>query len=81
MVKVNQILPITQEYFGNSKNLARKKFMDFMLHALCAVQTVGLHKSASAMPMSVERDSNLHRIQRVIAIYALNLGLINQSLS
>ena len=32
-----------------------------MLHAHCVVQTVSLHKLASAMPTSVERDSNLRR--------------------
>ena len=49
---------------------------DSMLHALCVVQTVSLHKLASAMPTSVERDSNLRRIQRFIANYALNLNLV-----
>ena len=47
--KVNQILPIMQEHFGKSMNLARIKFMAFMLHALCVVQTVSLHKLAAAM--------------------------------
>ncbi len=76
LVKVNQILPIMQEYFGNSMNLARIKLMAYMLHALCVVQTVSLHKLASAMPTSVERDSNLRRIQRFVANYALNLDLV-----
>ena len=76
VVKVNQILPIMQEYFGKSMNLARIKLMAYMLHALCVVQTVSLHKLASAMPTSVERDSNLRRIQRFIANYALNLDLV-----
>ena len=76
LAKVNQILPIMQEYFGNSMSLARIKLMAYMLHALCVVQTVSLHKLASAMPTSVERDSNLRRIQRFIANYALNLDLV-----
>lgn len=76
LTKVNQILPIMQEYFGKSMNLARIKLMAYMLHALCVVQTVSLHKLASAMPTSVERDSNLRRIQRFIANYALNLDLV-----
>ena len=75
LVKVSQILPIMQEYFGISMNLARIKLMAYMLHALCGVQTVSLHKLASAMPASVERDSNLRCIQRFIANYALNLNL------
>lgn len=57
-------------------NLARIKLMAYMLHALCVVQTVSLHKLASAMPTSVERDSNLRRIQRFIANHALNLDLV-----
>ena len=76
LAKVNQILPIMQEYFGKSMNPARIKLMAYMLHALCVVQTVSLHKLASAMPTSVERDSNLRRIQRFIANYALNLDLV-----
>ena len=76
LVKVNQILPIMQEHFENSMNLARIKLMAFMLHALCVVQTVNLHKLAAAMPTSVERESNLRRIQRFMAKYALNLDLV-----
>lgn len=63
-----------QEHFGNSMDLARIKFVAFMLYALCVVQTVSLHKLASAMPTLIERDSS--RIQRFIANYALNLDLI-----
>ena len=57
LAKVNQILPIMHEYFGNSMNLARIKLMAYMLHALCVVQTVSLHRLASAMPTSVERET------------------------
>ena len=57
-------------------NLARIKLLAFVLHALCVVQTVSLHKIASAMPTSVERDSNLRRLQRFLAGYALNLDII-----
>ena len=46
------------------------------VHALCIVLTVSLHKIASAMPTGVERDSNLRRLQRFLAGYALNLDLI-----
>ena len=71
--KVNQIVPIMQEHLGPVINLARIKLLAFVLHALCVVQTVSLHKIASAMPTSVERDSNLRRVQRFLAGYALNL--------
>ena len=37
-----------------------------------------MHKIASAMPTSVERDSNLRRVQRFLAGYALNLVLISK---
>ena len=59
-----------------SKNLARIKLLAFVLHALCVVQTVNMHKIASAMPTSVERDSNLRRVQRLLTGYTLNLVLI-----
>lgn len=54
LVKVNQILPIMQEHFGQSMNLARIKLMALLLHALCVVQTVSLHKLADAMPTAVD---------------------------
>lgn len=76
LVKVNQILPIMQEHFGKTMNLARIKLMAFLLHALCVVQTVSLHKLASALPTCVERDSNLRRLQRFFANYALDLDII-----
>ena len=40
------------------------------------MQAVSLHKIASAMPTSVERNSNLRRVQSFLAGYALNLDLI-----
>ena len=76
--KVNQIVPIMQEHLGPVISLARIKLLAFALHALCVVQTVSLHKIASAMPTSVERDSNLRRVQRLLAGYALNLVLISK---
>ena len=77
LVKVNQILPIMQEHFGNSMNLARiRKLRALKLHALCVVQTVDLHKLASAMPTAVERDSNLRSIQQFIAHCAFSLDIV-----
>ncbi len=43
-----------QEHFGNHMNLARIKLMALLLHALCVVQTVSLHKLAAAMPTSLD---------------------------
>ena len=75
-VKVNQILPILKEHFGNSINLARIKLMALMVHALCVVQTVSLHKLAAGMPSDVGRDSNMRRLQRFLAKYVLDLDVI-----
>lgn len=61
--KINQIIPIMQEHLGLVMNLSRIKLLTFALHALCIVQTVSLHKIASAMPTSVERDPNLRRVR------------------
>ena len=74
--KGNQIVPIMQEHLGSVMNLARIKLQAFVLHAMCVVQTVSLHKIAAAMPTAVKRDSNLRRQQRFLASYALNLDLI-----
>ncbi len=74
--KVNQIVPIMQEHLDCVMNLARIKLLAFMIHAPCVVQTVSLHKIAAAMPTSVERDSNLRRLQRFLAHYPLKLDLI-----
>ena len=74
--KVNQILPVMQEHFGTTMNLARIKLMALMIYALCMVQTVSLHKLAAAMPSEVGRDSNIRRLQRFLARYTLNLDLI-----
>ena len=76
--KVNKIFPIMQEHLSPVMNLVRIKLLAFVLHALCVVQTVSLHKIASAMPTSVERDSNLRRVQRFLAGYVLNLDLISK---
>ena len=76
--KVNQIVPIMQEHLGPEINLAHIKLLVFVLRALCVVQTVSLHKIASAMPTSVERDSNPRRVQRLLAGYALNLVLVSK---
>ena len=75
-VKVNQILPLLKEHFGNNINLARIKLMALVIHALCVVQTVSLHKLAAGMPSDVGRDSNMRRLQRFLAEFVLDLDLI-----
>ena len=84
-VRVNQILPILKEHFGNNINLARiklmAKLMALMIHALCVVQTVSLHKIAAGMPSDVGRDSNMRRLQRFLAEFVLDLDLIARMIS
>lgn len=74
--KANKILPIMQEHCGNSMNLARIKLMALLIHVLCVVQTVSLHKLVAAMPADAGRDSNMRRLQRFFAGYMLDLVLI-----
>ena len=50
--------------------------MALLLHALCVVQTVSPHKLADAMPTSVDKDSNLRRLQRFLAKYVIDLDII-----
>ncbi len=76
LVKVNQILPIMQEYFGKSMNLARIKLVALLLHALCMVQSVSLYKLANAMPTDIDKESNLRCLQRFLAKYVLDLDII-----
>ena len=47
-----------------------------LLHALCVVQTVSLHKLAGAMPTNVDKDSSLRRLQRFFVKYVLDLDII-----
>ena len=70
-VKVNQILPIMQEHFGKNMNLARIKLMALLLHALCVVQTVSLHKLADAMPQHYVLSVSLF----IIFSYKMFFGL------
>ena len=79
LFKVNQILPIMQEHFGQSINLARIKLKAYGVappRAVCVVQTVSLHKLAGAMPTDVDRDSSLRRLQRFFAKYVLDLDIV-----
>lgn len=74
-VKVSQIPPIMQEHFGQSMNLARIKLMALLLHALCVVQTVSLHKLADAMSAAVDKDSSCRRLQRFFTRYVIDLDV------
>ena len=56
-------------------NLARIKLMALLLHALCRVQTISLHKQVDAMPTTIEKNSYLKRLRRFFAIYVLDLDM------
>ena len=60
-----------QEHFEKSMNLARIKLMALLIHALCVVQTVSLHKLAAAMPADAKRDSNMRRLHIIFGLKAL----------
>ncbi len=74
-VKVNQILPIMQEHFGQSMNLARIKLNG--VAAPCTLCGADCQPpQTDAMPTAVDKDSNLRRLQRFFAKYVLDLDII-----
>ena len=60
-----------QEHFGKNMNLARINLMALLLHALCVVQTVSLHKLADAMPQHYVLSVSLF----IIFSYKMFFGL------
>ncbi len=73
--KISKLVPIMQEHFGKSMNLARIKLMALLLEALVKAQTVSLVRLANAMPTAVDKESNMRRLQRLLACYVLDLDL------
>ena len=57
-------------------NVARLKLISFFICALCKVQTVNYERLALGFDTSVEKNSNLRRIQRFFASYILDHDLI-----
>ena len=57
-------------------NVARVKLMSLFIQALCKVQTVNYERLALGFDTSVEKDSNLRRIQRFFASYILDHDVI-----
>lgn len=57
-------------------NFARVKLMSLFIQALCKVQTVNYERLALGFDTSVEKDSNLRRIQRFFASYMLDHDVI-----
>ena len=76
--EISKLFPIMQEHFGQSMNLARIKLMALLLEVLFNAQTVSLVRLTNAMPTAVDKESNMRRLQRFLACYVLNLGLLEK---
>ena len=55
-----------QEHFGNSINLARIKLIALLLEALVKDQTVNLVRLSAVMRTTVDKESNMRRLQRFL---------------
>jgi len=62
--------------FGDQMNLARIKFFGLFVCALCKIQTVCFEKLAVGFDTEAKVASSLRRIQRFMAEYMLDAGLI-----
>ena len=76
--KSSDLTEVLREYFGKTINLARLKFIDLFIRALCKLQTVCFEKLACGFDNEAQKDSSLRRIQRFIASYELPTKLIAQ---
>ena len=65
-----------QEHFGKNMNLAHIKLMALLIHVLCVMQTVSLHKLIDTMSTAVDVDSNLRWLRRFFAKYILDHDII-----
>ena len=74
--KISKLFPIMQEHLGKSMNLARIKLIALLLEALVKAQTASLVRLANAMDTAADKESNMRRLQRFLACYALDLDLI-----
>lgn len=72
--KSSELVAIFHELLG--WNLARVKFFDLFICALCKVQTVGFDKLSTAFNSTADPASSLRRIQRFIAKYQLDCDVI-----
>lgn len=70
------LLPILKEHFGSTMNLARIRFLNFFITALCKVQTVNFDRLACDFNTTSQKSSSLRRIQRFFAAYVFDQTLI-----
>jgi hypothetical protein len=74
--KSKEFISILNTHFQGKVNLSRLKLISMFVFALCKVQTVGFEKLANAFDSSAQADSSLRRVQRFIANFALDSGLV-----
>jgi hypothetical protein len=76
--KDTQLISILSQSLAGKMNLARIKFLGMFICALCKVQTVCFERLACSFETSTQSNSSLRRIQRFMADYVLDTGLIAQ---
>jgi hypothetical protein len=74
--KGTQLFSNLEKSLTGKMNLARIKFFEMFICALCKVQTVGFQKLAVTFETPAKSGSSLRRIQRFIAEYALDTDII-----
>jgi len=74
--KSTQLISILSQNLAGKMNLARIKFFGLFICSLCKLQTVCFEKLATAFETESKSGSSLRRIQRFMADYALDTGLI-----
>ena len=74
--KISILIDTLVQIFGKDFHLARIKFIGLFISALCKVQTVSFEKLATSFDSEVGTSSSLRRIQRFMALYVLDTGLV-----
>lgn len=74
--KSSELVSILNSQLKGNLNFARIKFIAMFICALCKVQNVGFQKLAIAFDGNALVESNLRKIQRFIANYALSSDLV-----
>lgn len=76
MSKSNQLTRMLVRHLGKSMNLARIRFLSFMILALYKIQSVNFEKLVTAFDSKAKRESSLRRIQRFMASYHLSQEIV-----
>jgi hypothetical protein len=75
-IKNTELSSVLQTHFKGKINLSRVKLIAYFITALCKVQTVTFEKLANAFDATASCAASLWRIQRFIATFSLDSGLI-----